>query len=217
GWRTALAILVAGLVVAGVLLWIIARLLGKHRRPPRWWESIIVAPLIAAAVVVLLPLAIDYLGRLLGLAGLRDPWQLTTADAWETSVPLVLGLAITGIVAYAAARRLDPRVFCVAAIGLPLVALLAIVIVAATLEVLAQWEAIAPLNHSGLDIFSPGWFRIAGPLLFGFAIAAIVTWGASSCININRFSLHAFYRNRLVRAFIGSSRAKRNPDALSGF
>jgi hypothetical protein len=218
GWRTALTILVAGLVMAGVLLWILANLIDKHHhRFLRWWLLIIVAPLVAAAVVMLLPVALDLIGRLLGFRGLRDPWQLTSAEAWETSVPLVLGLVTTGFIAWLAARRLDPRLFCVAAIGLPIVALVAIVHWAATLEVLSQWEAIAPLNHTGLDIFSPGWFAIAGPLLFGFAIAVIVTWGASSCININRFSLHAVYRNRLVRAFIGSSRAKRNPDAFSGF
>jgi hypothetical protein len=73
------------------------------------------------------------------------------------------------------------------------------------------------LNHPGLGIFSPGWFKIFAPLLVGFAIVGVVTWGASRCININRFSLHALYRNRLVRAFLGSSRTKRNPDAFSGF
>ena len=217
GWRTALAILVAGLLIAGVLLWIIARLFARHLKKPRWWLLVIVAPLFAAAVVMLLPVAIDYLGQLLGFAWLRDPWQLTSAEAWETNVPLVLGLVITGIGACLAARHIDMRLFCVSAILLPFAALLAIVLVAATLEVLAQWEAIRPLDHTGLDIFSPGWFRIFGPLMFGFAIAGIVTWGASSCININRFSLHAVYRNRLVRAFIGSSRARRNPDAFSGF
>ena len=40
-------------------------------------------------------------------------------------------------------------------------------------------------------------------------------------INVNRFSLHAVYRNRLVRAFLGSARArgypKRRADAFTGF
>src|SRR5262249_25471448 len=73
GWRTAFTILVAGLVVAGVLLWILARLVGKWHKP-RLWLFVIVAPLLAAAVVMLLPVAIDALGRLLGFAWLRDPW-----------------------------------------------------------------------------------------------------------------------------------------------
>ena len=37
-------------------------------------------------------------------------------------------------------------------------------------------------------------------------------------INVNRFSLHAVYRNRLIRGFLGSARGtKRQPDAFTGF
>lgn len=40
----------------------------------------------------------------------------------------------------------------------------------------------------------------------------------SAFVNVNRFSLHALYRNRIVRAFIGSARAgKRSPDPFTGF
>jgi hypothetical protein len=217
GWRTALIILLVGLVVAGVLIWIITDVFKKLLKPPRWWWFIIVAPLFAAAVVILLPLVLDYIGSLLSISSLRDPWSLTSFDAWETTVPLVIGLVITGFGAWLASRHLDPRRFELVAFVLPICALIAMVLVAAVLDVLAQWEAIAPLDHRGLDIFSPGWFTIFAPLLFGFALAVIVTWGASKCININRFSLHAIYRNRLVRAFLGSSRVRRNPDAFSGF
>ena len=213
GWRTTLTILLVGLVIAGVLLWIIARFF----KTPRWWLFIIVGPLVAAVVVIFLTWVLDYIGRLLDVPSLRVPWSLTSFDAWETTVPLVAGLFLTGIGALVAARHLDPRRFDLVAIVLPIVALIAMVLVAAVLDVLAQWEAIPPLDHRGLDIFSPGWFAIFAPLLFGFAIALIVMLGASACININRFSLHAIYRNRLVRAFLGSSRTRRSQDAFSGF
>ena len=40
----------------------------------------------------------------------------------------------------------------------------------------------------------------------------------STCINVNRFSMHALYANRLVRAFLGSARAgDRQPDPFTGF
>jgi hypothetical protein len=40
----------------------------------------------------------------------------------------------------------------------------------------------------------------------------------SMCINVNRFSMHALYANRLVRAFLGSARAtERRPDPFTGF
>ena len=45
--------------------------------------------------------------------------------------------------------------------------------------------------------------------------------GVSWFVNVNRFSLHALYRNRLVRAFLGSARATarpaREPDPFTGF
>ncbi|MDD5199341.1 MAG: hypothetical protein PHC88_06010 [Terrimicrobiaceae bacterium] len=36
-------------------------------------------------------------------------------------------------------------------------------------------------------------------------------------INVNKFSLHAVYRNRLIRAFLGASRAERKPHWFTGF
>jgi hypothetical protein len=36
-------------------------------------------------------------------------------------------------------------------------------------------------------------------------------------VNINRFSLHAVYRNRLIRCYLGASRQTRCPDLFTGF
>jgi len=36
-------------------------------------------------------------------------------------------------------------------------------------------------------------------------------------ININKFSLHAMYRNRLIRAYLGASRKHRRPNLFTGF
>jgi Patatin-like phospholipase len=47
-----------------------------------------------------------------------------------------------------------------------------------------------------------------------FLTSLVISW----FVNINRFSLHALYRNRLVRAFLGSGRAThRDPDPFTGF
>lgn len=54
-------------------------------------------------------------------------------------------------------------------------------------------------------------------LLIGLAIAAAVALLASYCVNINRFSLHALYRNRLIRGYLGASRQARDPDRFTGF
>ena len=54
-------------------------------------------------------------------------------------------------------------------------------------------------------------------LLVGLAIATAVAALASYCVNINRFSLHALYRNRLIRGYLGASRQARCPDQFTGF
>ncbi|HSU12568.1 patatin-like phospholipase family protein [Longimicrobium sp.] len=47
--------------------------------------------------------------------------------------------------------------------------------------------------------------------LFGFG--ALMAWA----VNVNRFSLQAMYRNRLVRAYLGASNTSRDPDTFTGF
>jgi hypothetical protein len=52
------------------------------------------------------------------------------------------------------------------------------------------------------------------------AIAIIIACGAfaaiaSFFINVNRFSMHALYRNRLIHAFLGSARGKRGEDSTT--
>jgi hypothetical protein len=67
-----------------------------------------------------------------------------------------------------------------------------------------------PLTHSasfhefvvttGIPTWRAGiWVGIA------LLLALVTGWVASSKININRFSLHALYRNRLIRTFLGAS------------
>ena len=54
-------------------------------------------------------------------------------------------------------------------------------------------------------------------LVVGVAVALVVEVIASKNVNINRFSLHAVYRNRLVRGYLGAARQARNPDRFTGF
>lgn len=49
------------------------------------------------------------------------------------------------------------------------------------------------------------------PALCGLALLA--GW----FVNVNRFSLHGLYRNRLVRAYLGASNPERKPDPFTGF
>jgi hypothetical protein len=55
-------------------------------------------------------------------------------------------------------------------------------------------------------------------LVMGFIfVGAFIGWGLSRLINVNKFSLHAIYRNRIVRAYLGASNAKRDPNPFTGF
>ena len=53
-------------------------------------------------------------------------------------------------------------------------------------------------------------------LAVGAALTGLVAAIASRNVNINRFSLHALYRNRLIRAYLGASRQRRSPDLFTG-
>jgi hypothetical protein len=57
------------------------------------------------------------------------------------------------------------------------------------------------------------WRLVAGFIFAG----AFIGWGLSRLINVNKFSLHAIYRNRLVRAYLGASNSRRDPNPFTGF
>jgi len=73
---------------------------------------------------------------------------------------------------------------------------------------------LRPANH--LDILkNTSSLGLAGLLAGLLALAG----GMSYFVNVNKFSLHAMYRNRLIRAYLGASRKPedRRPDKFTGF
>lgn len=76
-------------------------------------------------------------------------------------------------------------------------------------------EGLTVMASATKHLWSYGY--IYGWLLVGLAVTFVVAWIASRYVNINRFSLHALYRNRLVRAYLGASRQARCPDLFTGF
>jgi len=54
-------------------------------------------------------------------------------------------------------------------------------------------------------------------LLLLFTALAAIAWFLSRFININKFSLNAVYRNRLIRGYLGASNTQRHPNPFSGF
>ncbi len=47
--------------------------------------------------------------------------------------------------------------------------------------------------------------------------ASLLGWVISLFVGVNKFSMHAFYRNRLIRAYLGASRWTRTPNPFTGF
>ena len=74
-----------------------------------------------------------------------------------------------------------------------------------------------PWPESGLSTIGQQWLRDLAVIIVLLVIGLVTSF----FINVNHFSLHAVYRNRLVRAFLGSARARGYPtgtaDAFTGF
>ena len=51
-------------------------------------------------------------------------------------------------------------------------------------------------------------------LLLGLGLGAV---GLSARVDVNEFSMHLFYRNRLIRAYLGASNPDRRPQPFTGF
>jgi hypothetical protein len=67
-------------------------------------------------------------------------------------------------------------------------------------------------DHYRMLYWSPV-LLVAALALALLAVAALMAW----FVDINRFSLHAMYRNRLVRAYLGASNPNRHPNRFTGF
>jgi hypothetical protein len=60
---------------------------------------------------------------------------------------------------------------------------------------------------------APLWCIVAGAIFLG-----LVQYGMGRVIHVNKFSLHAAYGNRIIRAYLGASRGKdRRPHPFTGF
>ena len=106
------------------------------------------------------------------------------------------------------------------AIAAPVFAVILIVLTSAVLDQLLFGDALirtvafkAAVTLDDFPAWPGGWW-----LLIGALIALVVGAVGSIWVNINRFSLHAMYRNRLIRAFLGASQGdERKPNKFTDF
>ncbi|MFN7923566.1 MAG: patatin-like phospholipase family protein [Bryobacteraceae bacterium] len=74
------------------------------------------------------------------------------------------------------------------------------------------WTIPTAACHLDMLTSTAAWMWAAGVMVAGLVFGNAAGW----VLSVNRFSLNAMYRNRLIRAYLGASR-KRNPDVLTGF
>ncbi len=68
------------------------------------------------------------------------------------------------------------------------------------------------VTYLNVILFSP-WHFVVGMAI----VLALVGLGMAALIDTNKFSLHAVYRDRLIRAYLGASNKERNPNPFTGF
>ncbi len=73
-------------------------------------------------------------------------------------------------------------------------------------------RGLAALHEDLISYWLDGAWLVVGVVVVG-GVAA-VAWKA---VNINRFSLHSLYRNRLIRGYLGASNPERAPNPFTGF
>ena len=81
-------------------------------------------------------------------------------------------------------------------------------------------ETIAEPRVSLATLRSIAHYRVVAEtdweVLVLLAVAGLA-YALSRCIGVNKFSMHALYRNRLIRAYLGASRYSRHPHPFTGF
>ena len=74
-----------------------------------------------------------------------------------------------------------------------------------------SWHDLSEDYWRVLESGSAAWLGVLGGIFF---LAGV---GLSWRVDVNEFSLHHFYRNRLVRCYLGASNPERKPEPFTGF
>src|ERR1044072_619062 len=181
-------------------------------RAAGWYLAVVLVwPILMCLVFVAGPVAIDVISK-----------DYRTWVAGAGSGGLVAWLGKSGLTSakrtISSIKGLSANV--ILAIAAPVFAVILIVVTSAALDELLFGNALirtTSFKHSvtqdALPPWPGGWWLLIGAAI-AFAVGAI----GSIWVNINRFSMHAMYRNRLIRAFLGASRGDaRKPNAFTDF
>jgi hypothetical protein len=174
-------------------------------RASAWNQILAFSWLIACAQVLLAP----------GWAFHWKPWgkellaAIGVASAWLSRLS---GSAASSTKLYAYLVKLAPAIF--------------LVTFGVGLSIFTNWllyrtgmllppapSAVASWSDHQYVLEHTSWLLALG----GMAMLLVLSLVMARYININRFSLHAMYRSRLIRAYLGASNPKRNAARFTGF
>lgn len=99
---------------------------------------------------------------------------------------------------------------------LPVVFLVCLLLVIAQIADYLAVKKLAPLLR-GVTWWPRGLVAEPFAAILLILLLTSVAWILSEYVNVNTFSLHAMYRNRLIRAYLGASNSNRHPNPFTGF
>jgi hypothetical protein len=141
-------------------------------------------------------------------------WNLT-AKSMVSGISAALGWYVTQASAKSNSRSTEGSAQESASPGLPSMLNDWLLPAGATLFLIALAFAITLINQQLADTLHNAGVPFSNAVLFAIEIAAAMI--ASYRVNVNKFSLHAMYRMRLIRAYLGASNTKRDPNPFTGF
>ena len=194
--------------VAGMLMFCAAWLFacGTVLVAPKWvvdWQSWV--PRVLAAVAVLSAWASAFGSTM--VARLAPSAMQSPGKAWSAA---------------ALAVQVAPVVFIVALVITLTLATNLLLSAAHLLPVIGEWPQMSLSAVTGARVAWDDHYAVlnrAHPLIIALLAVLLLVLSRvfARFVNINTFSLHAMYRDRLVRAYLGASNAKRNANKFTGF
>jgi Patatin-like phospholipase len=160
------------------------------------------------------------------LVGAEVAWQHAVSTYARYS-SAALGVIAGGLSAYFGAsgrsgateqrdKKTGPVTRIVLMIAPPLFLILLVIAVSLLMDYLLFGNALmeSPLLGAG----DPAkWHEDFKWYWIGLGAVVVVAFFSWTRVNINRFSIHALYRNRLMRAYLGASNPERVPNPFTGF
>lgn len=225
--------LLVGVVAASVTLWI--GLLGRDypEMYREWWSRVGGAAISVGAVWIAWCALATYVPMYLPgwLASFGRWTNHVIAAGWIGSLATAVGL-VRSLSGNATSGKTLPMRASIAAILATMVLVMLVIAIACGVFALMQWNTEnKPLGNGFVDVThwvfcttqvpatTPTYpvlhhLPVAWMVLLASAVIAVVFgWR----VDINRFSLHDMYKNRLIRCYLGASNQMRKPNLFTGF